>query len=102
MITVYLIECETPDHWYVGVSGDYQERLDAHAAGAGAAFTRLHGVKASTVIQEVSNMEAAKAVERTVTEALRRVPGLRVAGAGWSPAKSVHALRGPNGRFVAA
>jgi len=66
---------------YVGVTSDYQERLDAHTAGAEAAFTRVHGVKASRVIQEVSNMEAAKAVERTVTEALRRVPGLRVAGA---------------------
>jgi predicted GIY-YIG superfamily endonuclease len=102
VITVYLIECETPDHWYVGVTSDYQKRRAAHAAGTGAAFTRVHGFKASTVIQEVSDMEAAKAAERTVTEALRRGPDLHVAGAGWSQAKSVHALHGPDGRFVPA
>jgi predicted GIY-YIG superfamily endonuclease len=44
-ITVYCIECVTPNHFYVGQSGNFKDRFRRHKKGTAHPFTAKHGVK---------------------------------------------------------
>ena len=45
--TLYVIQCETPCHWYVGTTlrNDPHERYAEHFAGYGSKWTARHGIK---------------------------------------------------------
>jgi len=64
VFTVYEIICETPNHRYVGQTGQIENRITAHMEGRGAKFTQRHGFDSWRVIKAVATRTAAKAVER--------------------------------------
>jgi predicted GIY-YIG superfamily endonuclease len=43
MYGVYVIECKTPNHYYVGETRQFKHRITSHMRGNGARFTRSHG-----------------------------------------------------------
>ena len=42
---VYVIECRTPNHYYVGFTRNLYQRITQHNTGIGSEFTKIHGVK---------------------------------------------------------
>jgi predicted GIY-YIG superfamily endonuclease len=73
-VAVYLVQCERPRHWYVGISTDFGQRATQHAEGSGALFTRRHGVRSMRLLVMADTPAEARQVERAVT----------LAGAGWA------------------
>lgn len=71
MYTVYQIECVTPNHYYVGQTGDFWHRIDRHIRGQGAEWTRKHGVKLVSVIGEADNQPAARQLESARVKEMR-------------------------------
>ncbi len=63
-IDLYEIECETPNHIYVGITNSIGKRWRDHCVGKGAGFTRLHGVKGIKIIKEFLIWEEAKIAEK--------------------------------------
>lgn len=43
MFHVYVIECKTPNHYYIGLTQDYDRRIRKHKQGEGARFIKVHG-----------------------------------------------------------
>jgi predicted GIY-YIG superfamily endonuclease len=63
MYALYRIECETPNHFYVGISQKLSKRIEAHRRHRGAVFTRKHGLKTFKVISLYQDEVAAKSAE---------------------------------------
>jgi predicted GIY-YIG superfamily endonuclease len=62
---VYEIECLTPNHYYVGMSGQVEKRLGNHLLGRGSKFTQRHGVKSARIIGWFESEADAKLAEQT-------------------------------------
>jgi predicted GIY-YIG superfamily endonuclease len=79
---LYLIECETPRHYYVGISSQPLTRERNHRAGSGkgSPFTQLHGVKTFELLAVYNSREEAERVEQQFTDDLREDGTLVVAG----------------------
>lgn len=72
MFTVYEIECETPNHFYVGMSKNFEHRIEAHSNCDGARFTRRHGVKNWRALVMVETTTEAKRIETAWFRILKR------------------------------
>lgn len=81
---LYLIECQTPDHYYVGISTAPHERRRRHEGGYGAKFTQIHGVKTFELLTTYPSLAEALKAEYNLTKDLREMEGLIVAGACWT------------------
>lgn len=68
---LYLIECEAPNHYYVGISSQPFERERKHRAGRGTPFTELHGVKTFELLAYFDTQEEAEQAEQQFTDSLR-------------------------------
>lgn len=73
MFVVYRIECETPNHWYVGQSQNVNHRLERHKCKDGAEFTKRHGVKSWRLIAVAPTRPRAVQLE---TKEFRRLKAL--------------------------
>jgi predicted GIY-YIG superfamily endonuclease len=72
---VYLIECKTPEHYYIGLTQHLEYRLKQHAKGRGAQFTKHNGFKKVLRVIKCRNLEHAKFVEKNLTRAYRKQHG---------------------------
>ncbi len=71
---IYIIECCTPHHIYVGITrGSAMRRWLQHAAGLGARFTRAHGVHRATICYSTYSMRDAEWIEHFQVKELRRL-----------------------------
>jgi predicted GIY-YIG superfamily endonuclease len=77
---LYLIECETPNHYYVGISSQPFERERYHRGGRGTPFTELHGVGTFELLAFYDSREEAEKAEQQFTDELRKDTTLVVAG----------------------
>ena len=77
---VYVIECNTPKHVYVGITRNIARRLYQHRAAQGSEFTKKHGVHSVLRIQFVYNERAALKLEDEWTSTYKAF-GFTVAGA---------------------
>lgn len=68
---VYEIECQTPNHRYVGFSRQVQHRLGAHLLGKGSKFTTRHGVKSARVLCFVETEVEARRIEQAWYRVIR-------------------------------
>lgn len=72
-IFLYEIECETPNHIYVGITYQIGHRFTQHQKGRGAKFTKEHGVKRLKIITEYNNMKEAYIAETDHVLLLRKL-----------------------------
>lgn len=85
MYYVYVIECEIPNHYYIGLTQNFDERIRKHMNRKGARFTSLHGFKKVICKEEYYWREDAKVRERELAQDYINKYGVEnVAGAGWS------------------
>lgn len=82
MTTLYVIECATPYHFYVGISKEIDVRIKRHVSGHGSSWTRLHGFKKVVLTKEFPDDRLAKQAEMMEVKRLRRIGNVR--GAGWT------------------
>ena len=83
MYCVYVIECKTPNHYYVGETRQYEHRIRSHKRGTGARFTSVHGFRRVIDTKYVESESEAKKCERELTDLYIKKYGLEnVAGAG--------------------
>lgn len=78
--SLYRIECQTPEHIYVGISRRVWNRIADHDRGHGAVFTRKHGVKSVEIVAEFKTEREAKAAEWTLVLKLSKRFVVRGAG----------------------
>lgn len=64
---VYVLECQTPNHFYIGQTNDVERRVGEHRTGLGAQFTIIHGVKELIETYEYPTRGEALHWERTLT-----------------------------------
>lgn len=91
---VYVIECLTANHFYVGATQHLIDRIRSHRRGGGARATAKFGFKKLAQVIEVCDMEQAKKLEKLLVLRLRQNAGYIVYGAGWTPTKETGV---PNG-----
>jgi predicted GIY-YIG superfamily endonuclease len=85
MYCVYVIECETPNHYYIGLTRSYNHRIRNHMRGKGARFTQVHGFKKVIAVKSHESEKCAKESERELTEQYIQTYSIEnVAGAGKS------------------
>lgn len=80
---VYLIECQTPNHFYVGMTSNWRKRRQRHLAIKGSVWTSQHGVKSIQLMAECETEKEAKQLERVLTLQIKS-EGRQVRGAGWT------------------
>lgn len=91
---VYVIECQTPNHFYVGATSHYDDRIKRHGLGRGARWTQIHGFKKVIKKMEVPTMYLAKIFESKEVD--RRIAlGEEVRGASYTSVRRQAARRGP-------
>ncbi len=64
---VYVIECRTPKHHYVGFTTNLERRITQHNTGTGSEFTKIHGVKRVVETFYYKTEEDALAAEEKIT-----------------------------------
>jgi predicted GIY-YIG superfamily endonuclease len=74
LYTVYLIECVTPLHFYVGMTSNLERRIEQHRRGGkdGAWWTWIHGVKNYRVVAENLTKKQALSVELKTYKILKK------------------------------
>ena len=79
---VYEIECNTPNHFYVGLTEDFDRRIRQHQGPCGGSvFTKTHGVKSAKVVTTSESLDEAKRLEWLHVQTLDK-EGFVVRGAG--------------------
>jgi predicted GIY-YIG superfamily endonuclease len=82
--TVYVLK-QKQGKTYVGISGDFDSRLDQHQSGEGAEWTKKYQVIAVEHTETVPNLEIAKQRERHLTLKLMKERGINnVRGGGYT------------------
>lgn len=81
---LYLIECRTPDHYYVGITTQPYRRQHRHERGIGAQFTFCHGVKSFELLETYPTLASALKAECELTKELREIDHFTVAGSIWT------------------
>ena len=81
---VYMLRCKD-DSLYTGWTNDLEHRLQVHAAGKGAKYTRGRGPLTLVYTEELADKESARRRERQV-KALTRAAKLALC-ATWQPRK---------------
>lgn len=85
MYYVYVIECATPSHYYIGLTQHFEERIKNQMCGKGAKFTCVYGFKKVVCKEEYYWEEDARDRERELARDYMCKYGIEnVAGAGWS------------------
>ena len=80
---VYYIECETPNHCYIGQTQDWARRLIQHTRGYKKTwFTKQHGVKTSRILCIVQTQGEAQRIEYKYQKCLSK-RGYIVGGMRW-------------------
>lgn len=79
-MTLYVIECNTPKHFYVGLSNNIANRIGSHCFGNGSSWTKIHGVNRVVSIKEFQNETLAKYAEMIEVKRLSRIGEVRGAG----------------------
>jgi len=82
MFYVYLIQCKTPFHIYIGLTARLHRRIHQHEIGNGAFFTRKHGFSYYIVLDTFDLEADAKKFEWEIVQELGNDPQLTVRGAG--------------------
>jgi predicted GIY-YIG superfamily endonuclease len=59
---VYVLECQTPAHFYIGMTSRFTHRIAVHKEGKASSFTKKHGVK--SVIHTEEAIDGDHALER--------------------------------------
>ena len=57
--SVYVIECSTPNHFYVGQTNSYKHRIEQHRTGHGMPFTAKYGVSKTYIVKVFSSRNEA-------------------------------------------
>ena len=84
---VYVLECITPGHYYVGLTKNLRVRFEQHKKGQGSEYTKIHGAKQIIQIIPCHSKEHALKEEKKVTRTLIKKYGInKVAGSHWSQA----------------
>ena len=82
MYCVYMIECKTPNHYYIGLTRDYDKRIRNRMRGKGARFTQAHGFRKVIAVKYHESEKCAKECEKELTEQYIQIHGVEnVAGA---------------------
>ena len=85
--TVYVLKQEQGKS-YVGISGNFNSRLDQHQFGEGAEWTRKYPVTGVESTSQVANLQMAKDLERHLTLKLMKERGINnVRGGGYTQSK---------------
>jgi len=79
--TLYKVTCNTPHHYYVGVTRDVDHRFKKHRNGKGAVFTRRHGAQSVEVLGLFDDKWSATRAETAYVAGLSKQPGVVVGGA---------------------
>jgi len=96
MIYVYVIECKTPNHYYIGLTADYERRIRRHKEGGGARFVKVHGFKRVVRVEFYELYYYAKERELKLTEYFIHTYGIEnVAGAHYSQVLKGKLLKEP-------
>ncbi len=82
LVIVYLIECEDADHFYVGMTAHFEHRSLQHRKGRGSVFTRVHGVRAISVLGEYPYRDAPTAERQWTLRIRQALPRANVSGSG--------------------
>ena len=77
---LYALECKTPNHYYVGITKNFDKRMNEHRYGNGASWTKRHGVWRVVVKTEVDDRQA-KRLESEMVSRFKAM-GREVRGAG--------------------
>jgi putative endonuclease len=78
---VYVIECRTPKHHYIGFTTNLERRITQHNTGTGSEFTKIHGVK--RVVETFyyhTEEDALEAEEKITRQYMRKFGVSNVAG----------------------
>jgi len=68
--SVYVIECSTKNHFYVGQTSSYEHRIKQHKDGKGMAFTKKYGVRKVEKIGSFSSRDEAMEKEKSLRREL--------------------------------
>lgn len=80
---VYLLECLTTDHFYVGTTTNLKHRYTQHLLGNGCRFTAVHGVRQLMKAVLLKDIHRAHHTEREwIDRLLHENPDACVRGAG--------------------
>ena len=80
---VYIVICESANHYYVGFTSQFENRRLSHLRGKGPVFTRKHSAKSFHIVAETISKTEAKRMEREAVLILASL-GFIVCGAGWT------------------
>ena len=94
--TLYMVTCETPGYFYIGVTADLKHRFRSHRLGKGAAFTRKHGAKSVEVLGTFDDELAAKEAEKAFVLEHRPLLGHVFGGAAYT--QTYRWVAGPDGK----
>ncbi len=64
--TVYMIECDHPNHIYIGQTSQYEYRMEEHRKGRGMPFTTKYGVKNTLIMGIFSSRDEALVEEKRI------------------------------------
>jgi predicted GIY-YIG superfamily endonuclease len=67
---LYFIECQTENHFYVGISSALGRRLEKHYRGKGSPFVRKHGIACIRILDSFPTRAGAEAAEDRLTRQL--------------------------------
>jgi predicted GIY-YIG superfamily endonuclease len=83
---VYVIECNTAKHFYVGITRMGEKRIMQHKLKQGSQFTRVHGVKRFMFLPECysADLEVKNAERKTVIQLSEMDSTFEICGAGWT------------------
>ena len=84
---LYLIQCHTKNHYYVGITGDVKKRMILHKNGNGAWFVKQHGFKSYRVLGTGFEWKKAGKLETRITAELNKA-GYITCGGGYTKAES--------------
>ena len=68
---VYCIECNMPNHFYVGQTAYLEERIKKHFTNRGAVFTRKHGAKQWFLVTKTNSRHDALKLEVLLWQVLK-------------------------------
>lgn len=90
---LYLIPCLTPGHFYVGITSNWQSRVENHTSRPGRAFVLRHGPGPIIKIGTNLPVELAKGLEKSITSSMNAWADYRVAGGPYTSERAIDLLK---------
>ena len=72
---VYVLECQIPNHFYVGETSNFPQRLNSHREGRGSRFTQRYGVKSVLQTVNTSDRKSALLIQKQLSYEYKRKYG---------------------------